>query len=111
MSKRIERVNELIREQLSLLVQDEFAESLGIVVVNSVEAERDLKTADVYVSGFAKNDEDKILGIIQKKSYKFQNILAKKLDLRFVPKLTFIHDKYQNNIDKVEELLNKIVKE
>jgi ribosome-binding factor A len=111
MSKRIERVNELIKEQLSLLIHNEFAEELGIIVVNSVEAERDLKTADVYISGISNDKSELITKKLQSKAHEFQHYLGKKLDLRFVPKLTFIYDKYQRNIDKIEELLTNISKE
>lgn len=111
MSKRIERVNELIKNELSTYIHREFGESLGIIVVNSVETERDLKSAKAFVSGFEEKNADQIINKLQSKSHPFQQLLAKRLTLKNIPKLQFIFDKHQRNIDRIEELISEIEKE
>ncbi len=49
--KRLERVNQLIKEEISLLIQRELKDPrLGFVTVTEVETTADLKQAKVYVS-------------------------------------------------------------
>lgn len=111
MSKRIERVNELIKNELSLIMHREFAENLGMVVVNLVETERDLKSAKVYVSGFTEEKSEYVIKKLQLHAHTFQQALGKRLIMKNIPKLQFIFDKYQKNIDKIQELISVIEKE
>jgi len=111
MINRIQRVNELIRKELNNLIQIELADKCGMTTVNFVDTQKDLKSAKVYVSGIWNMDSDKIINIFQKKAYFFQNILAKKMTSKNIPKLEFIFDISQDKIDKIEKLLSQIEKE
>ena len=49
--KRLERVNQLIKEEISMLLQRELKDPrLGFVTVTEVDTTTDLSTAKVYVS-------------------------------------------------------------
>ena len=49
--KRLDRVNQLIREEISLLLQRELKDPrLGFVTVTEVETTKDLRSAKVFVS-------------------------------------------------------------
>ena len=49
--RRLDRMNQLIREEISYLLQRELKDPrLGFVTVTEVEVARDLRTARVYVS-------------------------------------------------------------
>ncbi len=49
--KRLERVNQLIREEISRVLQRELKDPrLGFVTVTDVEVTKDLRQAKVYVS-------------------------------------------------------------
>jgi ribosome-binding factor A len=49
--KRLDRVNQLIREEISLLLQRELKDpGLGFVTVTEVETTRDLRSAKIFVS-------------------------------------------------------------
>jgi ribosome-binding factor A len=111
MSKRIEKVNELIKNELSVYIHREFGEQLGMIVVNSVETERDLKSASIYVSGFDEKKSDQIISKLQSKAHFFQQALAKRLLLKNIPKLQFVFDIHQRDIDRIQELLSKIENE
>lgn len=110
MIDRMEKINELVRQQLSLMIHDEFAATFGIISVNYVQVERDLKTAKVYVSAM-NQDSSKVIRSLQNKAYLFQNKLGKYMTTRNIPKLEFILDISQEKVDKVEELLSKIKEE
>ena len=49
--KRLDRVNQLIREEISTLLQRELKDPrLGFVTVTEVETSKDLRTAKIFVS-------------------------------------------------------------
>jgi len=110
-SKRIEKINELIKRELSVLIQREFAEEMGMVVISFVEVEEDLRSAIVYVRFYPEENIEKNIQKLQKYSHKFQQALAKKITTKNIPILTFFYDKYQGNVDTVEKLLSEIESE
>ena len=49
--KRLDRVNQLIKEEVSMLLQRELKDPrLGFVTVTDVETTKDLRQAKIYVS-------------------------------------------------------------
>lgn len=108
MSHRLEKINKLLQQQISLLIHLELAHRVGIVCVNSVLASSDIKSAKVYISVFDKLQSKAVLNELQKKSTFFEKCLMKKLVLRSIPKLYFTLDESQDEIDRVEDLLSKI---
>lgn len=111
MNMRLEKINELIKRELSLMVHHELADKLGIVIIKSVKTEKDLKSAKIYFSTFQNHDQKKVVKVLQNKSWKFRKILGKKITLHDMPRLEFIYDQSQEKINKVEELLDKIYRE
>ncbi len=111
MSHRIEKINELILQQLSQIIQREFFGHFGIISINAVHTSPDIKNAKVYVSVLDKSESNKIINQLQKKSGYLEHRLIKKLTLRLIPKLEFALDSSIGKVDKIEELLAKIEKE
>lgn len=111
MSIRIERINELIKQQLNLMIQREFAGDLGVVVITDIETAMDLKTAIVYFRCLEQGQIKSITAKLQKNAHNFQQQMGKIITVRNIPKLTFLFDESQEKIDRVEELLNKINKD
>lgn len=111
MSHRIEKINELIMQQLSQIIQKEFFGCFGIISINVVHTSPDIKNAKVYISVLDKSESNKVIDQLQKKSAYLEHCLIKKLTLRHVPKLEFTLDSSIDKIDKIEELLIKIQKE
>lgn len=108
MSYRIAKINQLIKQLLSAEVNKIFCEQFGIISINSVVVSPDLKSAKVYISCLQEAKTDQLLVAIQNKSYLLQQQLNKTLQIKFVPKLFYIKDQSQKNIDQIEELLTKI---
>lgn len=108
MPHRLERINKLLQQQLSLEVQKEFAHDLGIISVNAVYTSKDLKSAKVYVSILNHDKKITALNKLQKKAHYLEHCLLKKLSVKYIPKLEFIFDESQEKIARIEELLSKI---
>lgn len=92
---RIERVNELIRGEISQLLRRETKDPRlsGYISINSVVTSNDLRHAKVFVSCVCEEERKKeILNALHSASGFFRSELAKSLTIRRVPELQFIWD-------------------
>jgi ribosome-binding factor A len=105
--KRLERVNQLIKEEISMLLQRELKDPrLGFVTVTDVDVTADLKHAKVYVS---------VLGPEERWVSSFQalesargfvwNWLRRHLDLRKTPDIAFRPDRSMEHAAHIQSLL------
>ena len=107
-SYRTERVNELIRRELVLLLKQETKDPrLKEVVVTDVVVSRDLTSAKVFFS--VDEDSHKIVAsLLTKAGGFFRSSLSKTLDLRHTPSLSFIYDTAPNTGARIDDLLRKL---
>ena len=107
-SYRTERVNELIRRELVLLLKQETKDTrLKQVVITDVIFSRDLTSAKIFFSV----DEDSInivTPLLNKASGFFRSSLSKTLDFRHTPTLSFIYDTAPNTGARIDDLLSKL---
>lgn len=93
---RIERINSLIRQELSELLQRECKDPRlsHPVTVTSVETTQDKRHARVFISCLIDSDDEKqkILDALLSASGFLRRELAERLRLRYVPDLTFSWD-------------------
>lgn len=108
LSYRIERVNELMRRELVLLLKQETKDPrLKQVVITDVIVSRDLTSAKVFFS--VDEDSNKIVAsLLDKASGFFRSSLSKSLDLRHTPTLSFIYDTAPNTGARIDDLLSKL---
>jgi len=111
MAHRIERVNHLIRREISELLQRQVKDPrLGnFVAITDVSTSPDLKYAKVFVSCIDGNQEkQEILAVLTSASGFFRNELAKRLRLRHIPELNF---KWDDSIERgahLSELIDAV---
>ena len=108
LSYRTERVNELMRRELVLLLKQETKDPrLKQVVITDVIVSRDLTSAKVFFS--VDEDSNKIVvSLLNKASGFFRSSLSKALDLRHRPTLNFIYDPAPNTGARIDDLLSKL---
>ena len=108
LSYRSERVNELVRRELVLLLKQEAKDPrLKQVVITDVFVSRDLTSAKVFFS--VDVDSVKIVETsLNKASGFFRSSLSKTLDLRHTPTLSFIYDTAPNTGARIDDLLSKL---
>ena len=108
LSYRTERVNELMRRELVLLLKQETKDPrLKQVVITDVIVSRDLNSAKIFFSV----DEDSIkivASLLNKASGFFRSSLSKTLNLRHTPTLSFIYDTAPNTGARIDDLLSKL---
>lgn len=111
MTHRIERVNHLIRQEISDLLRREVKDPrLGsLVSITEVVTSPDLKHAKVFVSCIGDDEEKKeILNALVAASGFIHNELAKRLRLRHIPVLDFRWDYSIEQGAHILELIDRV---
>ena len=111
MSHRIERVNNLIRQEISELLQRQVKDPrLGtFVTVTEVSTSADLKYAKVFVSCLSSQEEkQETLSALAGASRFFRKELGKNLRLRHIPELSFHWDDSIERGDHIMRLIDEI---
>jgi ribosome-binding factor A len=110
MPKRLERVNQLVREEISHLLQRELKDPrLGFVTVTEVDVAPDLRSARVYVSvlGSEADWRTSLAALESAKGY-IHNWLVPRLRTRSVPHLTFHQDRSMAHAAHIQTLLEEL---
>ena len=110
-SQRQLRVGELVKQNLGeLLIRNEAKIPLinsKLVTVTEVRMTPDLKTARVYVIPLGGIDTKETVKILTEYSHLVRKALSKRLDIKFLPKLTFVEDNSFEYAEKIEKLIKK----
>lgn len=111
MGHRIERVNSLIRQEISELLQRQVKDPrLGnFVAVTDVSTSPDLRHAKIFVSRIGSEEEkQETLSVLAAASGFFRNELAKRLRLRHIPELNFQWDDSIEQGDYLSQLIDEV---
>jgi ribosome-binding factor A len=109
---RIEKVNQLIRQELSDLLQRGTKDPRlsGYISINSVETTPDLRHAKVFVSCLCDEEKKKeILAALGHSSGFFRSELAKHLTMRRVPELHYAWDDSIEHGTHLNALIDKVM--
>jgi ribosome-binding factor A len=113
MVHRIERVNHLIRQEISDLLSREIKDPRleSLVSITEVKTSSDLKYAKVYFSCLCNDSEKKeILSTLNSASGFFHNELSKRIRLRHIPKLNFRFDDSIEKGSRILGLIDRVIK-
>lgn len=107
--KRTDRVNALLQRELGMIISEELRDPrIAFSTVTAVEVTSDLKTARVHVSVLG--DDEKIASTMQAleeaRPY-LRHELGSRVDLRYVPDLTFISDRSAERSARISTLLRE----
>lgn len=110
--KRSARVGELIQQEISKILLEIRDPHFGFVTVMGVKITDDLKNAKVFYSVLG-NEEDKIKAknVLDRAAHFIRYSLGKRISLRFLPSLEFVHDDTPEKAGRVFDLLRKIEEE
>ncbi len=110
MSRRMERIGDLLLREISQFVQLGIRDPrIGFVTFSRIEVTPDLSEAKVYVSvlGSEKEEKDSMVGLISSASF-IRKHLSKVMKIRTVPKLHFILDKGLEHSNNIHALLRDL---
>lgn len=108
-SVRVLKVGERVRHILSELlargeVHDEIV-SATTISVTEVRMTPDLRNATAYVKPLLGSDEDEVIKALRQNTAYLQREVAKRLGLKFAPKLNFRSDESFDEAERIETLL------
>ena len=110
-SQRQLRVGELVKQSLGqIFLKDEAKVPTLItknITVTEVRMSPDLKNARAYVIPLGGKDTDNAVNVLTKFSHLIRKALSKKIDMKFLPKVSFIGDKSFDYAEKIEKLIQK----
>ena len=110
-SQRQLRVGELVKQNLGeLFIRNEAKIpniNSRIITVTEVRMTPDLKTARVYVIPLGGIDSKETVKILTEYSHLVRKALSKRLDIKFLPKLTFVEDNSFEYAEKIERIIKK----
>ena len=110
-SQRQLRVGELIRRTLAELLSrgnlyDPELERMSITV-SGVQISPDLKISTVFVLPLGGRNKREAVEALERNKHEIRKVVAKNLNLKYVPDLRFLIDETFDQIDKTEQLLNQ----
>jgi ribosome-binding factor A len=114
-TRRQERVAEMMREELSLLIGAELSDprlAEAMVSVTAVELSQDLRNARVYVEHTLPSAGSReVLEALRHAEGFLRQAIVENLDLRFVPMLSFHIDNTSERGRRIDTLLDTIARE
>ena len=115
MSRRIERINHLIRQEISQLLQREVKDPRlgGLVTVTRVSTSPDLRHAKVFISVICNEEGEKgeVLAALATASGFLRRELSMRLRLRHSPELSFHYDDSLAQGAQVLQLISQLASE
>ncbi len=110
MSSRSDRVNELVRLELSQIILREMKDPrVGLASISRVEVSRDLAHAKIGVSVLGPDeDREEAVATLQHARGFLRSSLAKRTRLRTVPELAFELDRGPEHSQRISDLLESL---
>ena len=109
MSKRIQRVNQLIKKEFSqiLLREVDFPKDI-LVTITRVDTSPNLRESKVFISTVPEDKGQLVLKDLNQKVYELQQKINRRLKMRPVPRIRFSEERETSEAGRIEELLEKL---
>ena len=110
-SQRQLRVGEMIKQSLGQIFLRGEAKVPNLetnkITVTEVRMSPDLKNARAYIIPLGGEDAENALNLLTNFSYIVRKALSKKVDMKFLPTVSFVSDKSFDYAAKIEKLIQK----
>jgi ribosome-binding factor A len=114
MSRRTERVNELLREEISNVLRGELRDPRigGLVSVTRVDVSPDLRKASAFVSVLGSDEErDSTMTALRHARPFVRRELSRRLSLRYTPDVEFFNDTSIEDGQKLTDMMRNTAEE
>ena len=110
-SQRQLRVGEMVKQALSLIFIKGEAKipnlETNLITVTEVRMSPDLKSARAFVIPLGGKDSKKTVDLLKEFSYIVRKVLSKKIEMKYLPKVSFVEDKSFEYAEKIEKLIKQ----
>jgi ribosome-binding factor A len=108
MSRRIERVSELVKREISEVIQPLHLGG-GFVTVTDAVISPDLKDGRIYISVIGTDEQkQQALATLESRHGHIQHELSRRVVLKYTPKLKFLLDETESRAQHIEHLLDEL---
>lgn len=109
MSLKIERLNNIIMREVSMILEREVKDrGIEFVTVTAVKTTSDLSFSKIYVTVLNDEKREETMKALENASGFIRKTLADRIEVRHIPKLEFVYDEsieYGNRIEaKIREI-------
>jgi ribosome-binding factor A len=107
--RRTDRINELLREEIAVLVRDSVRDPrVGLATITAVETSPELDHAKIYVTTLGDEAErEELMTGLRSAAPFIRSQLSKRLHIRRVPELHFQIDRMLDDAMRIEALLRE----
>jgi ribosome-binding factor A len=109
MTRRLERLNEQVKREVSEILRTEVRDPrVGLVTVTEARVAPDLSFARIYVRPLG-GDEEELFEGLEKATPYIRRELGKRLSVRHVPEIRFEADRALEHALHIEKLLSEVL--
>ena len=106
---QIERVNELLLEELAEAVNKEVGLPDALITVSFVDCDPELKNARIGISVLPDRLAGTALRALKSATPQLVNIVKKRVKIRKLPKFVWEFDATEREAEKIEKLIDEVV--
>ena len=108
-SHRIKRVSELVKREVSKIIQELNLTGCGFITITAAEISPDLKEGRIYLSVIGSTEQkQRALAALDRQHGLIQHELAHRIVLKYTPRLKFVLDETEARATHIEQLLNEL---
>ncbi|HVM59567.1 MAG TPA: 30S ribosome-binding factor RbfA [Verrucomicrobiae bacterium] len=108
-SHRMERVSELVKREVSEIVQELNLTDCGFITITAAEISPDLKEGRIYTSVIGSAEQkQRALETLEHQHGHIQHELAHRIVLKYTPRLKFVLDETEDRATRIEHLLDEL---
>ncbi len=108
-SHRIERVSELVKREVSEVVQGLNLTDCGFITITAAEVSPDLKDGRIYLSVIGSAEQkQRAVDVLERQHGHIQHELAHRIVLKYTPRLKFVLDETEARASHIEHLLDEL---
>lgn len=108
MGERVRKINSQITQEMSALIAREVDFKPGVfVTISKVDTTDDLRYTRIFVRVFPQAEINYSLKTLEHERNTLQKLLHKKMQIKVLPKVSFVHDPTGDQVDEIERLLQE----
>ncbi len=107
MSRRLEKVDEFLKQEISKAITKLNDAEFGIVTVTKVKTQKDLKGCKVWVS-IISSDPRGSFEALSKRIYEVQEIVTKRVTFKYTPKIELKYDDSGEYVERIEKIIKDL---
>ncbi len=112
MSNRIAKVNDFIRDNLSIIINKKLSLKKGLfATITKVDTSPDMQYTKVSISVFPNKETNYVFKTLKKEIYQIQKLFNRKFSAKRFPRISFLIDEKGEKVTQMEKIFEQIRKE